>query len=176
MGGTIMSMSRWDPWGELAALQRDVQELFGRSSGTQRASSLVPAMDAYRTEEGLVLKLELPGVAPDQVEINYDRGVLTITGERSSQDETKGDNYLRRERSVGRFSRSITLSDAVDPSKIAARFEHGVLELKVPTAPEQRPTRIPISGAGAGQGGQTVDVEGTSRQSVGEGESSGQQG
>jgi HSP20 family protein len=156
-----MVMSRWDPWGELAALQRDVQELFGRSSGSQRTSSLVPAMDAYRTEEGLTLKLELPGVAPDQVEINYDRGVLTITGERSSEEEAKGDSYLRRERSVGRFSRSITLSDAVDPSRIQASFEHGVLELKVPTAPEQRPTRIPISGAAGGEA-QTVDVEGTS--------------
>lgn len=171
-----MVMSRWDPWAELAAVQRDVQELFGRASGSPRASSLVPAMDAYRTEEGLVLKLELPGVSPDQVEVNYDRGVLTISGERSSEDETRKDNYIRRERSVGRFSRSITLSDQVDPSQIQARFEHGVLELRIPTAPEQRPTRIPIGGTSA-SGGQTVDVEGSSTtQGAGDGNSSSTQG
>lgn len=152
-----MVMSRWDPWGELAALQRDVQELFGRSSqGVRRAANLVPPMDAYRSEDGsLTIRLELPGVAPENVEINATRGLLTVSGQRKSESEVSGDSWLRRERAVGGFSRSISLSESIDPSSITASFEHGVLELHVPPAPEERTTRIPISGRDTAQ---TVDV------------------
>lgn len=153
-----MVMSRWDPWGELAALQRDVQELFGRSpQGVRRATNLVPPMDAFRSEDGsLTIRLELPGIAPDDVEINATRGVLTVSGERRHEGDVSGDNWLRRERAVGSFSRSISLSESIDPSSISASFEHGVLELHIPAPPQERATRIPIGGQ---QSAQTVDVE-----------------
>lgn len=153
-----MVMTRWDPWSELAAVQRDVQELFGRTAqGTRRASNLVPLMDAYRTDEGLVLTLELPGLSPDQVEVNVARGVLTVSGERPLTAEVDDDAWLRRERPVGSFSRSVTLPEGTDPEGISARFENGVLELRVPHSPEQRTHRIPIT---ADREGQRVAVEG----------------
>jgi HSP20 family protein len=163
-----MVISRWDPWGELAALQRDVQELFGRTSGTsagttRRAGSLVPPMDAFRTEDGaLVIRLEVPGISPDDLDVSLNRGVLTISGQRKLDDEVSGDNWLRRERAVGSFSRSVSLSDTVDPSSITTSFEHGVLELRVPPAPEEQPTRIKIAGQDQAQ---AIDVE--SRSSTG---------
>lgn len=154
-----MVISRWDPWGELASLQRDVQELFGRtSSGSpRRASSLVPPMDAFRGEDGsLTIRLELPGIAPEDVDVNYSRGVLTVSGQRSAEKEVSADNWLRRERSVGSFTRSIALSENVDPSSITANFEHGILELRIPPAPEERSTRIPVTGT---ERPETVEVE-----------------
>lgn len=153
-----MVIARWDPWGELASLQRDVQELFGRTSGSgqRRASGLVPPMDAYRTDDGaLVLRLEVPGIAPDDLEVSVNRGVLTVTGERKLDEEVGADNWLRRERAVGAFSRSVSLSETVDPSSITAEFNHGVLELRIPPAPEERPTRIPIAGRDRSK---TIDV------------------
>lgn len=156
-----MVIARWDPWGELASLQRDVQELFGRTSGSEarRAASLVPPMDAFRTEDGgIVIRLEVPGVAPDDLDVNVNRGVLTITGQRKLDTTVGGDSWLRRERAVGSFTRSVSLSENIDPSAIAASFEHGVLELRVPPAPEERPTRIPIAGQDRAE---TIDVEGS---------------
>ena len=152
-----MVVSRWDPWAELASMQRDVQELFGRTSGTRRPSVVVPPMDAYRTDEATVLHLEVPGFPPDQIDINYQRGVLTITGERKARAEVHEDHWLRRERSLGSFSRSIGLSQDIDPSTITASFDHGVLEVRIPHAPEEQPTRIPIGGTA--QQPQTVDVK-----------------
>jgi HSP20 family protein len=162
-----MVISRWDPWGELAALQRDVQELFGRSGqgGRRTGGSLVPPMDALRNDDGsLTIRLELPGVPPDDVEVNASRGVVTISGERRTENEASGDNWLRRERAVGSFSRSFSLPEGIDPASISAKFEHGVLELHVPAPPQERPTRIPVGG---GQQSQTVDVD--SRSTIGSG-------
>src|ERR671920_258241 len=110
-----MVLSRWDPWAELAAMQRDVQELFGRTAGgARRPSSLVPAMDAYRTDDATVLHLEVPGFSPDEIDINYQRGVLTISGERRADQKVGDEQWLRRERSVGRFTRSVSLAEEID--------------------------------------------------------------
>lgn len=164
-----MAVIRWDPWAELAAVQRDVQELFGRTSppaSTARMSNLVPPMDVRRTDGGLEVTMELPGLSPDQVEVHYDRGVLTISGQRTTATEDAQEGWLRRERAVGSFSRSLTISEGIDPSAIQASFDHGVLSLQIPSAPQEQPQRIPVSSGQAGAGaGQTVEVEGTSRTS-----------
>jgi HSP20 family protein len=152
-----MVMTQWDPWSELAAVQRDIQELFGRRPQAGQSSNLVPPMDAYRTDEGLVLTLELPGLTSDQVEVNFARGVLTVSGERAVSAEVDDDAWLRRERPVGNFSRSITLPEGTDPEAIRARFENGVLELRIPHSPEQRTHRIPVS---VGEKGRPVEVQG----------------
>lgn len=150
-----MAVVRWDPWGELASLQRDVQELFGRTSSERRAGGLIPPMDAYRTDDGLVVRFELPGLTEDQVEVNFQKGVLTVSGERPADADVQEGAWLRRERPVGSFSRSITLSDSVDASGITASFANGLLELRIPAAADQGTHRIPISG---GASHQTVDV------------------
>lgn len=140
-----MAVSRWDPWTELAAMQRDVQELFGRTSGPRRATALVPPMDAYRTDDATVLHLEVPGFGPDQIDLSYHRGVLTISGQRTAETGIHDDAWIRRERTAGRFSRSVSVSQEIDPARIEASFTDGVLEVRIPHAPAEQPTRIPIA-------------------------------
>lgn len=146
-----MAVMRWDPWGELAALQQDVNQLFGRSpQGNQARGMLgtrgfVPPIDAFTTDDGLVVRMELPGMKPDDVEIAVQDGVLSVKGERFADVDVKDDNWLRRERFTGAFERSFTLPEGTDADAIAASFDYGVLELRIPHPPEQQPRRITIS-------------------------------
>ncbi len=147
-----MAVVRWDPWGELAAIQRDVAELLNRAfptAGTGIATSRIPPIDAYRTDDGLVVRVELPGIAPADVEVEVQDGQLTITGERHADEKVADDRWLRRERSYGRVERSFTLPEGTDPDSITATFEHGVLELRIPHPPERQARRIPITATGA---------------------------
>lgn len=156
-----MAIIRWDPWGELAALQRDVSELFSRTGQTVSragAAGVMPPIDAFRTDEGLVVLLDLPGFRPEDVDISVQEGMLTISGERIHDPDVKEESWLRRERPAGVFERSFSLPQGVDPQSITARFEHGVLELRVPHPPERKPHRIQVTGGAAG--GQAVDVGG----------------
>jgi HSP20 family protein len=149
-----MAMLRWDPWGDLAALQRDVDELFGRVQGRSgdarsgAAGGWVPPVDAFRTEEALVVRMELPGVRPDGVEVSVHEGVLSVAGERPLEADISDEDWLRRERPVGRFERSLTLPESTDPGGITASFENGVLELRVPHPPERKPHRVSVTTGG----------------------------
>ena len=141
-----MAVMRWDPWGEIAALQRDMNQLFGRAtSGSTTRGAFVPPIDAFTTDEGLIVRMELPGMAPDDVDISVQDGVLTVAGERFTDVDVKDDDWLRRERFLGRFERSFTLPEGTDPDSISASFDLGLLELRIPHPPEQQPRRIKIS-------------------------------
>ena len=144
-----MAVVRWDPWGELALLQRDMNALLGRSGG-RRADSLIPPMDAYRTSEGLTARIELPGMAPGDVDVSVNDGMLTVTGERKLDAGVADDAWVHRERPVGRFERSFSLPEGTDPTGIKASFDNGVLELHIPSAPERRPHKVQIDTGSAG--------------------------
>lgn len=155
-----MAVVRWDPWGELAALQRDVGELFQRTGPEVRrtAGSLVPAIDAFRAEDGLVVRVELPGMSTDEVDVSVDEGTLTISGERRLDGTVSDDAWLRQERPLGSFQRSFSLPEGTDARRIAASFEHGLLELRIPHPPERRPHRVQIDSSNGAQDA-TVDVQ-----------------
>jgi HSP20 family protein len=147
-----MAFRAWDPFGDLAALQRDVSQLFNRtvqpSGGPGREgpdAALVPPIDAHRTDEDVVVTMELPGLTTDDVDIEVEDGVLTISGQRARTADVADENWLRRERPMGEFSRSFTLPEGVDPNKIRADFGHGVLELRIPQPEERKPHRVQIS-------------------------------
>ena len=150
-----MAVVRWDPWNELALLQRDVNQLLGRPA--RRAESLIPPMDVVRTGEGLSVRMELPGMRPDDVDISVNDGVLTISGERKLDAGVAEDAWVRRERAVGRFERSFGLPEGTDPAGISADFDLGVLHLHIPAPPERRPHKVQIGTSSASQG-ETVDV------------------
>ncbi|CAN5365904.1 Hsp20/alpha crystallin family protein [soil metagenome] len=143
-----MAVLRWDPWGELATLQRDVSELINREAGARRVGNLVPPIDAYRTDEGLVVLVELPGMGPDQVDVSVQDGILTLSGERPVPADVEAEAWVRRERATGAFERSFSLPEDTRPDQIQASFDNGVLELKIPHPPEQRPHKVQI-GLGA---------------------------
>ncbi len=150
-----MSVLRWDPWGDLAVLQRDVQQLMDRGPQSNR-SRLAPPIDAHRTDDGMVVRMEVPGIPPDKVEVSVHDGVLTVSGEREATSDVSDDAWIRRERVWGAFERTFTLPDGTNPDDIKADYQHGVLELTIPHPPERKPRKITVGG---GSESETVDVE-----------------
>src|SRR3712207_665802 len=143
-GGNPMAVTRWDPWGELALLQRDVNQLLVRSVGARRPDNLIPPMDVFRTGEGLTVRLELPGLSGEDVDVSVNDGMLTVAGERKLDVGVADDAWVHRERAVGRFERSFSLPKGTDPSAITAQFDLGVLTLFIPAPPERRPHKIDV--------------------------------
>jgi HSP20 family protein len=143
-----MALVRWDPIRELDSLQGDMNRLFDRffegrtPNGTSRR--WIPAMDLVETDEQLVLRGDLPGMTEDDVDIEIKDGVLTVSGERKAEHEDKGEGYHRVERSFGRFSRSLSLPQGIEPDKVEASFDNGVLEVRIPKPAEAKPTRVQI--------------------------------
>jgi HSP20 family protein len=145
----MAALIRWDPVRDLDSLQSDMNRLFdrffdGKSNGGGAVRRWIPAMDLVEDENHLVLRADLPGMSEDDVDIEIKDGVLTISGERKAESEHKGEGFHRVERAFGRFSRSLSLPDGVDASKVAADFTNGVLEVKVPKPEETKPTRVAI--------------------------------
>jgi HSP20 family protein len=146
-----MALVRWDPIRELDSLQGDMNRLFDRffeGRGPNGASRRwIPAMDLVETEDALVLRGDLPGMSEDDVDIEIKDNVLTVSGERKSENEEKGEGYHRVERAFGRFSRSLNLPQGVEPEKVEAKFDNGVLEVRIPKPAEAQPTRVQIGKA-----------------------------
>jgi HSP20 family protein len=103
-----------------------------------------PRFEVDESEDGYSLSLDLPGVAPEDLNVTVEDGVLTVTGERELE-VPEGYRARRSERSRLKIDRSITLGDRVDPAGIEAKLEHGVLTLTLPKRPETKPRRIEIA-------------------------------
>jgi len=104
-----------------------------------------PPMDLVENETQYVLRADLPGLRTEDVKIEFDHDVLTISGERRSEYETSENGYRRVERASGSFARSLTLPAGVDASKIEAQFTDGVLEVTVPKPEQSKPQRVTIN-------------------------------
>jgi HSP20 family protein len=118
-----------------APLQRELNRFFeelGEGFGALTELKLSPRIDAVDTEKGLEVTVELPGLKKDDIKITAEDDMLTISGEKKSEHETKEDNYRMVERAYGQFSRSIYLPRSLDPSKISAAMSDGVLKISVP--------------------------------------------
>ncbi len=125
-------------------------------NGGRRVQRWVPAMDLVEADDHFVQKADLPGLAEDDVAIEVQDGVLTISGSREAEHERKEQGWYRLERSYGSFSRSLTLPDGVDPDKVEASFDRGVLEIQIPKPEERKPRRIAI-GSTNGNGHKTIE-------------------
>lgn len=141
-------------------MNRMFDEVFGslaRRGGRQQGEDpthWAPALDVLQEDGDILVRAELPGVKLEDVDITLQNGVLTISGERRAEDQREGSGYYVRERRYGSFRRSMTLPQGVDESKISARFDGGVLEVRVSgAAAVQEPRRIQIEGdASSGNG------------------------
>jgi HSP20 family protein len=141
-----------------------VNRLFGLfdapgAGGTLAARDWIPAMDLAEDGGDYVVRADLPGLSEDDVKIELQDNVLTISGERKSEHEERRKGYYRVERASGRFSRALTLPDGVDPQSVRAHFDKGVLEVRIPKPAERKPHRVSIS---AGGDAATPVVEGSS--------------
>lgn len=136
--------------GAFAPIQREINRLFdefgaGWESFTEMRLS--PNMDVVDNKDGLELSVELPGMAREDVKIAVDGDMLTISGEKKAEKETKENNYRLVERTFGEFSRSIYLPRSVDASKITANMTNGVLKITAPKRPEAQTKTIEIQSA-----------------------------
>jgi HSP20 family protein len=149
-----MAIVRWEPLREFGTLQNEMNRLFNSVFDTPPAGGngamrrWVPAMDLAETEDHFVLRADLPGLSEDDVKIELEDATLTISGERRSEHEDKGEGFYRVERAFGSFSRSLTLPQGVDADGVTAGFDRGVLEVRIPKPEQRRPRRIEISGEG----------------------------
>ena len=158
-----MVITRWDPFRELATLQNRVNHLFqdyGRTGQDELTAtgSFVPAVDVYEDEYKVTLKLEIPGVDQQDVDIRLENNTLSVRGERKFEKEEKEENFHRIERRYGSFSRSFTLPNTLDPDSIQAHYENGVLKIELAKRAEAKPKQIKVN-IGSGKGlSKTVDA------------------
>ncbi|MFE6616394.1 Hsp20/alpha crystallin family protein [Amycolatopsis sp. NPDC057786] len=133
-------LMRTDPFRELDRL---AQQFFG-TDGTASKPAVMP-MDAYRSGNEYVVQFDLPGVAPDSIDLDVERNVLTVKAERAT-DYAEGSEVQVAERPRGVFSRQLFLADTLDADNITAHYDAGVLTLRVPIAEQAKPRKITIGG------------------------------
>ena len=143
-----MTVTRWDPFREVVALQNRVNSLFrdlGEDQDTAPAASFVPAVDIYEDAKKVVLKLEVPGIEEKDLDIRVENHTLTVKGERKFEVEEKEQNFHRIERRYGSFFRAFTLPTTVDTESVQASYNAGVLKLELAKKPEAQPKQIKIN-------------------------------
>jgi len=103
-----------------------------------------PPVDIYETTDGIVLKIELPGISKEDVSVEIKDNVLTLKGERLLDPKIKDEHYYRKERSFGKFYRSLSLQDPIKAGLIKASFKDGVLTVEVPRSEKEKPKKISV--------------------------------
>jgi HSP20 family protein len=141
----------WTPFRQLSSLRDEIDRLFEAplSSLTELSQPFsggwVPAIDVYEDRDNYVVKMELPGMNRDEIDISLHNGVLSITGERKDEEKHEGAETYRSERFFGRFQRSITLPAVVEAEKVNASYKDGILTVTLPKAEEAKPKQITIN-------------------------------
>jgi HSP20 family protein len=147
-----MAIVRWEPFRDLVSIQDRMNRIFedafrgqGRSGEEDwLGGSWAPPVDIYEHDGNLVLKAELPGIDPKDVDVRVENNVLTLHGERKFDTEVKRESCHRVERAYGTFSRSFTLPNVVDTGNIKAEFKDGVLRVTMPKREEAKPKQIQV--------------------------------
>ena len=146
-----MAIVRWEPLRELSTLQNEMNRLFDNVFDTPHSGNggavrrWMPPMDLVETDAHFILRADLPGLSQDEVTIEVEDRVLTLSGERTPEHESAEEGYHRIERAFGAFARSLTLPDGVDPEAVAAHFDRGVLEIRIPKPEERKPRKVTIA-------------------------------
>lgn len=126
------TITRWDPFAELAEIRSRFDRMLSDVSEAGGSREWSPVVDMIRDNGHLVVRAEVPGIKPDEIQIAVEPGVLTISGKHEESKEEEGEHYVRRERRYGAFSRSMALPEGVDPKKVKATVHDGLLEITVP--------------------------------------------
>ena len=139
-----MSVVRYEPWSLLNRFRRELDQTF--ETGAQDVS-WTPAVDIHEEAKQFVVRADLPGVTPKDIEITAEKGVLSLRGVRKFEQRKDDGHYSRVERVSGKFVRTFTLPDNVQTDAIKASFKDGVLELSIPKIAKQEPRRIEVQAA-----------------------------
>jgi HSP20 family protein len=158
-----MAIVRWEPLRELTTLQNEMNRLFSSAFDTPTGNGngntmrrWMPAMDLVETDDHFVLRADLPGLSEEDVNIEVEERVLTVSGERKAEHEVSKEGYHRVERAFGSFSRSLTLPEGIDAEAVTANFDRGVLEVQIPKPEERKPRKISI---GVGNAPKTIETD-----------------
>jgi HSP20 family protein len=143
----MTTLVRWEPFRELGALQSEMSRwMNGLLEGPGRVTqNWVPALDVWETPTEVVYAFDLPGIPEDAITIEVKDENLTVSAERQKTEESSENGFYRFERRYGTFARAVGLPQGVDQENISARYENGVLEIRVPKPEEQKPKKIALS-------------------------------
>lgn len=145
-----MAIVRWEPFRDLMTTQKEFERLFREAFSPMQGETEVstrswaPPVDIYETEDAIILKAELPGIDPKDVEVRVEDNTLYLKGERKFEKEVKEQNYHRVERSYGSFARSFSLPNSINADQVKAEFKDGLLTLTMPKREEAKPKTIKI--------------------------------
>ena len=144
-----MAIARFDPYREFATLQDRMNRLFGdvylRDEDVTSRGNWMPPVDIFETDgHDLVVKAELPDMTREDIEVTVENNTLTLEGERKMPADVKEEQFRRIERAYGAFTRSFSLPNTVDATKVSAEYKHGVLTVKLPFREEARPRTINV--------------------------------
>jgi HSP20 family protein len=147
-----MTIVQYEPWRLLNRFHRDLSRAFGEGSSSSDAENSadvtwLPVVDVHEETERFVVRADLPGVEPRDVEITTDKGVLTIRGQRHAEKRENVKGYERVERVSGAFLRRFTLPEGADTAAIKAKQTNGVLEITIPKQPQVQPQRVSVEAA-----------------------------
>lgn len=149
-----MALIRWEPFQEMGSLQRDMNRLFDslapmRQEDTMMRSAFAPPAEIKETENAIHLKIELPGMDPNDLDVQVTREAIAISGERKSESKSQEDGMTRSEFRYGRFSRTIPLPTLIDNTNVQAEYKDGILTLSLPKAEEEKNKVVKVNVAGS---------------------------
>jgi HSP20 family protein len=143
-----MALVRWNPWSDLFTLHDQIDQMWQSTRGDAQpqngAEQFTLPVDIRQSEAAFTVEASVPGFEPENVEVTFESGVLSIKGTYDDQRENR-DGYVRRERRIGSVYRQIALPAEVRADEISALFHHGVLTITIPRAQQAQPKRIPVS-------------------------------
>jgi HSP20 family protein len=136
-----MNLVRWNPFDEMERMQQDMSRLFGRlgmrgGGQLEGVRTPMPNVEVFTTDKEVVAKVELPGMRPEDVEVEITEDSIHLSGEFKQEEEIKEDNYFRSERQYGNFERLVPLPNRIKDGEAKANFKHGILEIRAPLAEE----------------------------------------
>ncbi len=152
----MSALTTWDPWRSFSLLRRDMDDLFNRFFGDwereftpwlQTGSYYLP-IESYVEGNHLIVKADLPGVDPNDIQVTVEGNQLTIQGERKAEHEQRRGHSFHREVRYGSFSRTLTLPEGVKADDIQARYHNGVLEISLPCPASMVTRKVPVQIAG----------------------------
>ncbi|MBF2067037.1 MAG: Hsp20/alpha crystallin family protein [Calothrix sp. C42_A2020_038] len=150
-----MSLTRWNPWQEMNALQRQMNRLFDEaispSAFFEREQMKAPAIEMNETAEALELKLELPGMEPKDLDIQVTENSVYISGERKQESKTDENGVTRSEFYYGKFQRMIPLPTRIENTQVKADYKDGILNLTLPKTQQEKNKVVKVSLNGQSQ-------------------------
>jgi HSP20 family protein len=149
-----MNVTRFEPWNMINLLHRDLDVAGTRRSALsaytddgRSVTDWLPAVDVIEEKDRFVLRADIPGVSAEDIDVNMEKGVLSLSGERHKETSEKVDRMQRLERSSGKFYRRFSLPETANPDAVSAKSANGILEIVIPKQEQVKARKITVAAA-----------------------------